>query len=148
MIIHEVRPNDHAEGKEGECQYWWRKNFPKIHQDRCRKIPIAKPSKKAQDPYEDTGGGYQRQERDRTEKTKEWVDYIHKKAGEHQRGERKADGINGCLNSTEIVDPNNPQEEKTRHEGKEEEASDLPDERNREAKDIKSYEAPEGKEER
>ena len=148
IIIHEIRSGDRTKGEEGERQHWWGENYAKIHQDRCRKTPIPKPGKKAQDPYEDTGGGYQQPERDRTEKTKERVDYIHEKADEHQRGEREADSIDDCLGNTEMVNPKNPQEKETRYEGKEEETSDLPDERNREAKDIKSYEAPEGKEER
>jgi hypothetical protein len=120
----------------------------KIYRYRCRKIPISQPGKKAQDPHEDTGGGYQRPEGDGAENTKEWIGKIHEKTGEHQRSERKSDSVDCCPDSTEMVDLKNSQDEDTRHEGKEEETSDLSEEGDGESEDVEGYGAPEGKKER
>jgi len=82
------------------------------------------------------------------ENAKEWVGYVHEKSGEHQRGEREADSVDGCLDSTEMVDPKNSQEKEARHEGEEKETGDLSEKGQGEAKDVKSYGTPEGEEER
>jgi len=40
------------------------------------------------------------------ENAKKRIDYVHKKASEHQRGERESPAsVNICLDSAEMVDP-------------------------------------------
>ena len=137
--IHEMRSGDRTKGKEGERQYRRGEDFTKIYRCRCSEIPVPKPSKNAQDPNKDTDGDYQRPERYRAVNAKERIGHVHEKAGEHQRGERESDSVDGCLDSTKMVGPKNSQDENTGHEGEEEKASKLSEKGDWEAKRIKKY---------
>ena len=78
-------------------------------------------------------GGRERQKADRL---------CSQKASEHQRGERESGSVNICLDSAEMVDPDSSQDEEAGHEGEEEEAGDLSDERDSESKGVKGYGPP------
>ena len=119
----------------------------KIYWDRRPKIPISNPVERTQDDHKCANGGYQWPERERANNTEEWVNHVHGKTGKHQRGERETDSVDSCLGSTMTVDPKDSQKKEARREGEEEESSDLPEERDRDAEDVEGYATPESKEE-